>query len=73
MKFWLSLALLLANLLPFLQALPLDTNNVTSVREACNLIAKGLLDYYEGTKYGGTIGEFTSPYYWWEAGGAWVE
>ncbi|EGW33528.1 mannan endo-1,6-alpha-mannosidase DCW1 precursor [Spathaspora passalidarum NRRL Y-27907] len=52
-------------------AIWLDTNNDTTIREDCNLIAKGLLDYYEGTKYGGTIGMFTPPYYWWEAGGAW--
>lgn len=52
-------------------AISLDTNNVTSIKNACALIADGLLDYYEGTTYGGTVGMFTSPYYWWEAGGAW--
>ena len=52
-------------------AIWLDTNNETTIREDCNIIAKGLLDYYEGTTYGGTIGMFTNPYYWWEAGGAW--
>lgn len=49
----------------------LDTNNYTSIQEATALIAKGTLDYYDGAKYGGTIGMFTAPYYWWEAGGAW--
>ncbi|WPK26577.1 hypothetical protein PUMCH_003935 [Australozyma saopauloensis] len=52
-------------------AIPLDTNNVTSIKNACALIADGLLDYYDGNKYGGTVGMFTWPYYWWEAGGAW--
>lgn len=52
-------------------AISLDTNNVTSIKHACALIADGLLDYYDGSKYGGTVGMFTWPYYWWEAGGAW--
>ncbi|CAI5756536.1 unnamed protein product [Candida verbasci] len=55
----------------FSNGLWIDTNNDTTLQEASNLIAKGLLDYYEGTTYGGTIGMFTYPYYWWEAGGAW--
>lgn len=58
-------------LIASVQAVWLDTNNVTTIKEATALIAKGLLDYYEGTKYGGTVGMFTWPYYWWEAGGAW--
>lgn len=49
----------------------LDTWNVTTIKESTALIAQGLLDYYEGFQYGGTIGMFTAPYYWWEAGGAW--
>ncbi|KAK6204444.1 defective cell wall [Scheffersomyces amazonensis] len=52
-------------------AIWLDTNNVTTIIEATALIAQGTLDYYEGYKVGGTIGMFTAPYYWWEAGGAW--
>ncbi|CAK7900619.1 mannan endo-1,6-alpha-mannosidase Dcw1p [[Candida] anglica] len=55
----------------FTQAIWLDTNNVTTIEYDTALIAKGLLDYYDGSKYGGTIGMFTWPYYWWEAGGAW--
>lgn len=51
--------------------LELDVNSKSSIQKATSLIAKGLLDYYEGTKYGGTIGMFSWPYYWWEAGGAW--
>ncbi|WLF77400.1 hydrolase 76 protein [Lodderomyces elongisporus] len=53
------------------QAIWLDTNNDTTIREDCALIADGILDYYDGYNYGGTIGEFVAPYYWWEAGGAW--
>lgn len=58
-------------LLGAVNAVHLDTNNVTTIKSATALVAQGLLDYYDGNKYGGTIGEFTSPYYWWEAGGAW--
>ncbi|OBA20789.1 defective cell wall [Metschnikowia bicuspidata var. bicuspidata NRRL YB-4993] len=63
--------LVAACVLPLVGAISLDTNNVTSIKNAAALIADGLLDYYEGTTYGGTVGMFTSPYYWWEAGGAW--
>lgn len=52
-------------------AIWLDTNNVTTIKEATALVAEGLLDYYEGNTYGGTVGMFVWPYYWWEAGGAW--
>lgn len=52
-------------------AISLDPYNATSIKNACALIADGLLDYYEGNTYGGTVGMFVSPYYWWEAGGAW--
>ncbi|CCE88419.1 Piso0_001924 [Millerozyma farinosa CBS 7064] len=51
--------------------LELDVHSKSSIQKATSLIAQGLLDYYEGTKYGGTIGMFSWPYYWWEAGGAW--
>lgn len=65
MQLWFLLALAaVAN------AVWLDTNNVTTIKEATALISKGLLDYYEGTTPGGTIGMFTWPYFWWEAGGA---
>lgn len=53
------------------QAIFLDTNNLTNIKETTRTIAEGLLDYYDGDRYGGTIGMFTWPYYWWEAGGAW--
>lgn len=53
------------------QGIWLDTNNVTNLKEVSAIFAEGLLDYYDGNEYGGTIGMFTWPYYWWEAGGAW--
>lgn len=53
-----------------LSAVSLDLTDSSSVNSALALIAKGLMDYYEGTKYGGTIGLMTEPYYWWEAGTA---
>lgn len=63
--------LTLSSILATTNAIFLDTNNDTNINEVTALIAKGLMDYYEGYKYGGTIGMFTWPYYWWEAGGAW--
>lgn len=58
-------------LFSLVHAIWLDTNNVTTIKDATKLVAKGLFDYYEGNTYGGTVGMFTWPYYWWEAGGAW--
>lgn len=52
-------------------ALSLDTNDPQSVKDASAIVAKGLMNYYDGYNYGGVIGMFTWPYYWWEAGGAW--
>lgn len=51
-------------------ALQLDTSSSSSVCSAASTVAKGLLNYYEGTKYGGTVGMFSYPYYWWQAGEA---
>lgn len=51
-------------------ALELETGNKDSVCNAATLIIKGMMDYYEGIRYGGTVGMFQSPYYWWEAGEA---
>lgn len=58
-------------LLVFVQGLDLDPSNFTNLQHNTALIAEGLLDYYDGFNKGGTIGMFTWPYYWWEAGGAW--
>lgn len=61
----------LISLLTVVCALDLDTNSPASVNGDSKLIAKGLLDYYAGSRYGGTIGMFDQPYYWWHAGAAW--
>lgn len=49
----------------------IDLNNTESIHNASSLVAVGLMDYYTGLQYGETIGMFSDPYYWWEAGGAW--
>ncbi|CCD23185.1 glycoside hydrolase family 76 protein NDAI_0B01510 [Naumovozyma dairenensis CBS 421] len=52
-------------------ALSLDLNNYQSLENDTALVAYGLMDYYNGDQYGQTVGMFSNPYYWWEAGGAW--
>lgn len=49
----------------------LDVNNVDSIIAASDLIAVGLMDYYNGNDTGKSPGMFQDPYYWWEAGVAW--
>lgn len=59
------------SLLLFLRAIlamDLTVGDSDSVCDAATDIINGIMDYYEGTRYGGTIGLFQSPYYWWEAG-----
>lgn len=51
-------------------AITIDTADSSSICEAVALVQDGVLDYYAGTQYGGTIGMFQNPYYWWEAGEA---
>lgn len=57
-------------LIPSTQALDLVVGNKDSVCSAATLIIDGMMDYYEGIRYGGTVGLFQAPYYWWEAGEA---
>ncbi|CAL9727623.1 mannan endo-1,6-alpha-mannosidase Dcw1p [Monosporozyma unispora] len=52
-------------------SLDLDLNDPKSLVNATSLVAYGLMDYYTGDQYGKTVGMFSDPYYWWEAGGAW--
>lgn len=68
LKVALSLWALLSGLA---SGLDIDPNSYDSVHAACALVATGLMDYYWGYDYGGTVGMFTHPYYWWQAGGAW--
>lgn len=67
--FWEATAAILG-LSTLASALDLDVTSLDSIKSDCILIADGLMDYYAGDKYGGTMGMFTDPYYWWEAGGA---
>lgn len=52
-------------------ALEIDFNDKDSINEGLGLVAKGLMDYYNGNESGETPGMFSHPYYWWEAGAAW--
>lgn len=66
-----SIALLLT-IAPFrASALDIDFTSSTSINSGLALIAKGLMDYYNGNDTGQTPGMFSNPYYWWEAGAAW--
>lgn len=60
-------------LLPFIaaiHAIALDTLKKDSVCSAAKAIVDGEFNYYEGLQYGGTVGTFQPPYYWWHAGEA---
>lgn len=65
------IALLLLSLWSWVSAVELDLQDKSSVNDALSKIAKGLMDYYQGDKKGGTPGMMVDPYYWWEAGVAW--
>lgn len=57
-------------------AVALDPKDEESICAAAKVIIDGQMNYYEGIKYGGTVGMFTTPYYWWHAGetfGGWVD
>lgn len=51
-------------------ALDMTAGDQDSVCNAAKYIVQGELNYYEGLKYGGTVGMFASPNYWWNAGEA---
>lgn len=53
------------------RALDIDFKSKSSINDGLALLAKGLMDYYNGNDTGQTPGMFTHPYYWWEAGAAW--
>ena len=57
-------------------ALTLDENDKTSICDAVGACVRGAMEYYEGLRYGGVVGTFQQPYYWWHAGevfGSWVD
>ncbi|CAH2351661.1 mannan endo-1,6-alpha-mannosidase Dfg5p [[Candida] railenensis] len=64
---YIPITLLLSTLV---SAVDLDLTDNDSICAAAKAIMDGELNYYEGTKYGGAVGMFSSPYYWWEAGEA---
>jgi mannan endo-1,6-alpha-mannosidase len=66
-----SLVAFLALLAPLAHALDIDFTSKSSINAGLALIAKGLMDYYNGNQTGQTPGMFSNPYYWWEAGAAW--
>ncbi|CCH46054.1 Mannan endo-1,6-alpha-mannosidase [Wickerhamomyces ciferrii] len=66
-----SLLLPLCLLFSTTLALDLDINDQDSICSAAGTVVNGMLDYYDGKKYGGVVGMFQAPYYWWEAGHAW--
>ncbi|KAK6454617.1 defective cell wall [Scheffersomyces xylosifermentans] len=65
------ISLAIISLVASCSAMWLDTNNKSSVIENAGIIVDGVMDYYDGNRYGGTVGMFVWPYYWWEAGGVW--
>lgn len=63
--------ILIASFLESVFGIWLYPDELDSLENVTGLIADGLMDYYKGDEYGQTVGMFTDPYYWWEAGGAW--
>lgn len=70
-NFIVSSLLTLTTFISHSKALELDLDDPQSLINATSLVAYGLMDYYTGDQYGKTVGMFSPPYYWWEAGGAW--
>lgn len=66
-----QVSVLICALSAVVSGVPLDVTSLESLQHATSLVAQGLMDYYTGLDYGQTIGMFSAPYYWWEAGGAW--
>lgn len=68
MKF--SLLATLAAMVTTVASVELDIDSMDSICAAAKVVADGEWNYYEGNKKGGTVGMFTTPYYWWHAGEA---
>lgn len=62
-----TLALVAASVLSTAGALELTVGDTDSVCSAATELVDGIMDYYLGTRYGGTVGMFQQPYYWWES------
>ncbi|KAG0675840.1 hypothetical protein C6P40_001509 [Pichia californica] len=63
-----SIYIILITIITYVHAIDLTVGDKTSVCDAATEIINGIMDYYEGIRYGGTVGLFQAPYYWWEAG-----
>lgn len=71
-----NILLALMSTLSISNALDLELGNIDSSCNAATEIINGIMDYYTGYRYGGTVGYFQQPYYWWEGGlafGAMIE
>lgn len=62
--------ILLLACLSHVSAVALELNNLQSICNAAKPIQEGMWNYYLGFKYGGAVGTFVPPYYWWNAGQA---
>ncbi|CUM63416.1 uncharacterized protein PRCAT00000991001 [Priceomyces carsonii] len=51
-------------------SLSVDVDDDESICAAAKIVADGEWNYYEGFKKGGTVGMFSAPNYWWNAGEA---
>ncbi|KZF20773.1 glycoside hydrolase family 76 protein [Xylona heveae TC161] len=49
-------------------AISLDLNDDTSIKNAAATVAYGMMKYYTGNHTGDVAGNLPAPYYWWEAG-----
>lgn len=49
-------------------AIEITLGDTDSICNAATEITNGIMDYYLGIRYGGNVGMFQQPYYWWEAG-----
>lgn len=66
----LASVLSIASISSLVHGVALDVSDQSSICSAAKVVADGEWNYYEGTRYGGTLGMFVPPYYWWNAGEA---
>ncbi len=60
----------LSTIIQAVYAVDLQISDKDSICSAASLVADGMMNYYSGSQYGGTVGMFQPPYYWWQAGHA---
>ncbi|KAF2203979.1 hypothetical protein GQ43DRAFT_388884 [Delitschia confertaspora ATCC 74209] len=72
--FWLRAVVSLAAFLPLASAVQLNPDDEGSLKSACALYARGLINYYKNNATDTPrqdIGILPKPLYWWEAGAMW--